>query len=117
MTVDREKLKADITSMATLSQKDLKGLEKEKHFATRVYESVELEPDKIQPVLIPTDSTQSNWGDWQAIAENVASFQFRRSPGRNCYFLVKNQYDGRNLGILDLGADFLSLEPRDKHIG
>jgi hypothetical protein len=63
------------------------------------------------------DSTKALWKTWKAIEEHVSSFPFRRSPGRNNYFLVKNQYDGKNLGIIDVAADFLALGPRDRHIG
>jgi hypothetical protein len=63
------------------------------------------------------DSTKALWKTWKAIEEHVSSFPFRRSPGRNNYFLVKNQYDDKNLGIIDVAADFLALGPRDKHIG
>jgi hypothetical protein len=75
------------------------------------------DPNNIIPELIPLDSTKALWKTWKAIEEHVSSFPFRRSPGRNNYFLVKNQYDDKNLGIIDVAADFLALGPRDKHIG
>jgi len=74
-------------------------------------------PDNIIPELIPVDSTKALWKTWKAIEEHVSSFPFRRSPGRNNYFLIKNQYDNKNLGIIDVAADFLALGPRDRHIG
>jgi hypothetical protein len=116
MQVDRQKLTNDIKEMVGLSQQDLKDLQKSDHFETQVYESTELDPEKIVPYLVPVTSEDKIWDDWLSISEHVASFQFRRSPGRNCYFLVKNQ-DDKNLGILDIGADFLSLGPRDEYIG
>ena len=82
-----------------------------------IEESVVDNPNNIIPELIPLDSTKALWKTWKAIEEHVSSFPFRRSPGRNNYFLVKNQYDDKNLGIIDVAADFLALGPRDKHIG
>jgi len=82
-----------------------------------INESMELNPENIKPILISVDSKHKLWKEWKAIQENVASFEFRRSPGRNCYFLVKNKYDDKNLGIIDVAADFLSLGERDKYIG
>ena len=75
------------------------------------------DPNNIIPELILLDSTKALWKTWKAIEEHVSSFPFRRSPGRNNYFLVKNQYDDKNLGIIDVAADFLALGPRDRHVG
>jgi len=100
-----------------LSQEEQKNLRIKRSFPTQVNESLELNPDNIIPEMILVDSTHKLWHEWRSIEEHVASFLFKRSPGRNCYFLVKNKYDGKNLGVIDVGADFLGLGPRDKHIG
>ena len=100
-----------------LSQEEQKNLRKKQSFPTQVNESLELNPDNIIPEMILVDSTHKLWHEWRSIEEHVASFLFKRSPGRNCYFLIKNKYDGKNIGIIDVGADFLGLGPRDKYIG
>lgn len=88
-----------------------------KIFPTYVKKSLVYDPYDIDPELINVDSTHKYWNEWLAISEHVASFKFHRSPGRNLYFLIKNKKDNKNLGIIDLGADFLFLGPRDKYIG
>ena len=115
--VDREKLKYDLLHMDFLSQEEQKKIETKKYDISLVDESLELNPENIKPILVSVDSTSSLWKEWKAIEENVSSFAFRRSPGRNCYFLIKNEYDGKNLGIIDVAADFLALGERDKYIG
>jgi hypothetical protein len=116
--VDREKLKNDLLSIKFLSQGEQKNRKTKRTNSLLVNESNVENPDNILPELIPVNSTSRNlWKTWKAIEEHVSSFPFRRSPGRNNYFLVKNQYDGKNLGIIDVAADFLALGPRDRHIG
>jgi len=114
---NRTLLKADIANMALLTQEEQKNIEDNDYNVGLVNESMEVNPENIVPILIPVDSTSKLWKEWKAISQNVASFTFRRSPGRNCYFLIKNQFDNKNLGIIDVAADFLSLGERDKHIG
>jgi hypothetical protein len=100
-----------------LNQIEQKQLQKKSTLESEVYESTEMSPENILPILISVDSFHPLWHEWRAISEHVASFEFRRSPGRNMYFLVKNEYDGKNLGIIDVAADFISLGERDKYIG
>lgn len=115
--VNREQLKQDLINMSFLSQSQQKKKQNIKYNEDLIQESMELNPENIKPILISVDSQHPLWKEWKAIEENVASFEFRRSPGRNCYFLIKNEYDGKNLGIIDVAADFLALGERDKHIG
>ena len=115
--VDREQLKHDLLNFTFLTQEEQKAKQSKKYDQIWIGESVVDDPINIQPVLIPVDSTSKLWKEWKAIEEHVSSFPFRRSPGRNNYFLVKNEFDGKNLGILDVAADFLALGPRDRHIG
>ena len=117
MTVNREELKDKLFSMKQLTQKELKDSIPKKYGVELVNECLESDPDKIKPILISVDSKSKYWKEWKAIEEHVSSFAFRRSPGRNCYFLIKNEYDRTNLGILDVAADFIALSPRDNHIG
>jgi hypothetical protein len=115
--VDREQLKQDLLNFKFLSQEEQKLKQNKKSNPLWIEESMVDDPNNIIPELIPLDSTKALWKTWKAIEEHVSSFPFRRSPGRNNYFLVKNQYDDKNLGILDIAADFLALGPRDRHIG
>lgn len=115
--VDREKLKEDLLGFKFLTQEEQKSRQNKKSNPLWIDESMVDNPDNIIPELIPVDSTKALWKTWKAIEEHVSSFPFRRSPGRNNYFLIKNQYDNKNLGIIDVAADFLALGPRDRHIG
>jgi hypothetical protein len=115
--VDREQLKHDLLNFKFLSQEEQKLKQNKKSNPLWIEESMVDDSNNIIPELIPLDSTKALWKTWKAIEEHVSSFPFRRSPGRNNYFLVKNQYDGKNLGIIDVAADFLALGPRDRHIG
>ena len=110
-------LKNEILKMTGLSQEEAKSISKKRTFGTEVYESTELNVENIIPELISVSSTHKLWNEWTSISEHVSSFTFRRSPGRNMYFLVKNKFDNKNLGIIDVAADFLSLGNRDKYIG
>lgn len=115
--VDREKLKEDLLGFKFLTQEEQKARQNKKSNPLWIDESMVDNPDNIIPELIPVDSTKALWKTWKSIEEHVSSFPFRRSPGRNNYFLIKNQYDNKNLGIIDVAADFLALGPRDRHIG
>jgi len=115
--VDREKLKEDLLGFKFLTQEEQKSRQNKKSNPLWIDESMVDNPDNIIPELIPVDSTKALWKTWKSIEEWVSSFPFRRSPGRNNYFLIKNQYDNKNLGIIDVAADFLALGPRDRHIG
>ena len=115
--VDREKLKEDILNLSHLTQQEQKNKQNIKYGEELIDESFELNPENIKPKLISVDSKSPYWKYWKAIEQNVASFEFRRSAGRNCYFLVINEYDGKMLGVLDVAADFLSLGKRDEYIG
>lgn len=115
--VDREQLKQDLLNFKFLSQEEQKLKQNKKSNPLWIEESMVDDPNNIIPELILLDSTKALWKTWKAIEEHVSSFPFRRSPGRNNYFLVKNQYDDKNLGIIDVAADFLALGPRDRHIG
>jgi len=115
--VDREQLKQDLLNFKFLSQEEQKLKQNKKSNPLWIEESMVDDPNNIIPELILLDSTKALWKTWKAIEQHVSSFPFRRSPGRNNYFLVKNQYDDKNLGILDIAADFLALGPRDRHIG
>lgn len=115
--VDYASLKESILGLQTLSQSEQKELQVKKHPIELVNESFEMNPENIKPVLINVDSKSKEWKTWKSIEEHVASFEFRRSPGRNNYFIVRNEYDGKNLGVIDVAADFLSLGARDKHVG
>lgn len=115
--VDREKLKEDLLGFKFLTQEEQKSRQNKKSNPLWIDESMVDNPDNIIPELIPVDSTKALWKTWKSIEEHVSSFPFRRSPGRNNYFLIKNQYDNKNLGIIDVAADFLALGPRDRHIG
>lgn len=117
LIINRKQLKNELLNVKFLSQKQQKKKQNIKYDKSLIQESVELNPENINPVLIPVDSKHKLWKEWKAIEENVASFEFRRSPGRNCYFLVKNTYDNKHLGIIDVAADFLSLGARDDYIG
>lgn len=112
-----DNLRDKIINMKPLSQIQQKNLQNKKTNPELVNSCDELNPDNIHPKLIRVDSKHKYWNNWKAVEEHVASFEFRRSPGRNCYFLVINEYNGKTLGILDVAADFLSLGPRDEHIG
>ncbi|MFN7656473.1 MAG: Druantia anti-phage system protein DruA [bacterium] len=115
--VNREQLKHDLLNFTFLTQEEQKAKQPKKHDSIWINESIVDDPINIKPLLIPVDSTSKLWREWKSVEEHVSSFPFRRSPGRNNYFLVKNEYDGKNLGILDVAADFLALGPRDRHIG
>ena len=115
--VDREQLKQDLLNFKFLSQEEQKLKQNKKSNPLWIEESMVDDPNNIIPELILLDSTKALWKTWKAIEEHVSSFPFRRSPGRNNYFLVKNQYDDKNLGIIDVAADFLALGPRDRHVG
>jgi len=115
--VNRGQLKHDLINFKFLSQEEQKSRQNKKYDPIWVGESTVDNPDNILPILIPVDSTSKLWREWKSIEEHVSSFPFRRSPGRNNYFLVKNTYDEKNLGIIDVAADFLALGPRDRHIG
>ncbi len=114
--MNKEELIYRIQNLKDLTQEEQKSLQKNKVSEEYINESMELNPENIIPELINVDSKHPLWKEWRAIADNVASFEFRRSAGRNCYFLVKNKYDGKNLGALCVGADFISLGARDEHI-
>lgn len=112
-----EELKNDLLNLKFLSQSEQKDLQV-KNFDTKfINPSLELNPKNIIPNLILVDSKHKEWKTWKSIEQHVSSFPFRRSPGRNNYFLVRNEYDGKNLGVIDIGADFLALGPRDRFIG
>lgn len=115
--MNRDLLREKLLNLQTLSQEEQKQLQKKKYNIEDINESMELNPENILPELILVDSKSPYWKEWKAIEENVASFEFRRAPGRNCYFLVKNKYDGKNLGVIDVAADFLTLGARDEYIG
>lgn len=115
--VNREQLKHDLLNFTFLTQEEQKAKQPKKYDSIWINESIVDDPINIKPLLIPVDSTSKLWREWKSVEEHVSSFPFRRSPGRNNYFLVKNDYDGKNLGILDVAADFLALGPRDRHIG
>jgi hypothetical protein len=115
--VNREQLKHDLLNFTFLTQEEQKAKQPKKYDSIWINESIVDDPINIKPLLIPVDSTSKLWREWKSVEEHVSSFPFRRSPGRNNYFLVKNEYDGKNLGILDVAADFLALGPRDRHIG
>ena len=116
--MDIEVIKHEILNEFTvLSQLESKELQTIKYDKSNICESYELDVNNINPILINVDSKSSYWKEWKSIEQNVASFEFRRSPGRNMYYLVKNEYDDRNLGVIDINADFLSLGPRDSFIG
>lgn len=115
--VNREELREKIIGISKLSQEEQKSNVVIKYGMELVNESPEINPENIKPKLICVDSKHPLWKVWKAIEQNVSSFAFRRSAGRNCYFLVVNEYDGKNLGILDVAADFLSLGARDEYIG
>lgn len=115
--VNREQLKHDLLNFKFLSQEEQKDRQVKKYDPIWIGESVVDDPNNVHPILIPVDSTSKLWKEWKSIEEHVSSFPFRRSPGRNNYFLVKNAYDEKNLGIIDIAADFLALGPRDRHIG
>ena len=115
--VDREKLKEDLLGFKFLTQEEQKARQNKKSNPLWIDESMVDNPDNIIPELIPVDSTKALWKTWKSIEEWVSSFPFRRSPGRNNYFLIKNQYDNKNLGIIDVAADFLALGPIDRQIG
>jgi hypothetical protein len=115
--VNREELKNKLMNLKKLSQFEQKLRQNKKYDIILVDESFEIDPKKIKPVIIKVDSKSPEWKQWKAIEEHVASFEFRRSSGRNCFFLIKNEYDNKNLGILDVAADLLSLGPRDQYIG
>ena len=115
--VNREELKNNIINLKFLTQSEQKKIQNVKYPIELINESFELNPEHIKPKLINVDSKHKLWKQWKAIEQNVTSFEFRRSAGRNCYFLVINEYDGKSLGVIDLGADFLSLGKRDEYIG
>lgn len=117
MSIDKNKLKNDILEFSKLSQQEQKNNQKIKYSSDLIDECYELNPENIIPKIIPVDSKSDLWKVWKAVEQNVASFEFRRSAGRNSYFLVVNEYDNKVLGVLDVGADFLSLGERDKYIG
>lgn len=110
-------IKEELLNYEKLSQKQQKEIQKKRYPQHLVNESTQTNPDNIIPELIPVDSKHKDWKVWKSIEEHVASFVFRRSPGRNLYYLIKNKVDNKNLGIIDVAADFLSLGPRDEHIG
>lgn len=112
-----DKIKDEILQSVKLTQLEQKDVVIKRTYSGTVYESMELNPENIIPKIIAVDSTHRMWNEWVSISEHVASFAFRRSPGRNMYFLIKNEYDNRNLGVIDVGADFLTLGERDKYIG
>jgi hypothetical protein len=115
--VDKENLKNELLGLRQLTQAEQKSKQVIKYGEELINESMEVNPENIKPKLISVDSKHPLWKQWKAIEQNVASFEFRRSPGRNCYFLVVNEYDNKNLGILDVAADFLSLGARDEYVG
>lgn len=115
--MDKKELIHNLLNIKELSQEEQKMLQKNKVDKKYINESMELNPENIIPELILVDSKHVLWKEWRAIADNVASFEFRRSAGRNCFFLVKNKYDNKNLGVICVGADFISLGERDKYIG
>jgi hypothetical protein len=115
--INKEQLKNELINITYLSQQEQKQRENKKYSLSLINESMEINPENIKPKLISVDSTHELWKEWKAIEENVSSFAFRRSPGRNCYFLIRNEYDDKNLGIIDVAADFLTLGKRDEYIG
>ena len=116
--VNREELKYNLLNINFLSQEEQKNRKPKNTNIILVNESMVDNPNNIIPELISVNSTSKKlWKEWLSIEQHVSSFPFRRSPGRNNYFLVRNQYDGMNLGIIDVAADFLALGPRDKYIG
>ena len=116
--VNREQLKHDLLNCNFLTQEEQKSRQIKKSDINLINESKVEDPNQILPILIPVDSTSKKlWKEWKSVEEHVSSFPFRRSPGRNNYFLVKNDFDGNNLGIIDVAADFLALGPRDRYIG
>lgn len=115
--IDYEELRDKILNVKPLTQKEQKELQVKRHSPNLVDESFEMNPKNIVPELISVNSSSRDWKVWKAIEEHVSSFPFRRSPGRNCYFIIRNKFDGKNLGIIDVAADFLSFGKRDSHIG
>ena len=97
--VNREELKNNIINLKFLTQSEQKKTQNVKYPIELINESFELNPEHIKPKLINVDSKHKLWKQWKAIEQNVSSFNFRRSAGRNCYFLVINEYDGKSLGL------------------
>jgi hypothetical protein len=76
----------------------------------------ELKPALIQPELVPVDSDQST-GNLFRFAALLWSVPVSHGYGRRLRFLVRDQQNGKLIGILALGDPVFNLQCRDKWIG
>jgi len=70
----------------------------------------------IHPIIIPVVTPDQNL-TWNILRIFTHSAHWNANKGRIKRFIVMNKSDLSYLGIISLGSDFISLKPRDEHIG
>jgi hypothetical protein len=82
------------------------------HFA----DGREVNPEKIQPELVPVESNKET-GNLFRLATTLWSVPVSRGFGRRMRYLVRDQANGKLIGIFALGDPVFNLKARDNWIG
>jgi len=83
---------------------------------TRFAEACEVDPGKIKPVLVPVTSGTPD-ADLFRAATLLWSIPVSRGYGRRMRFLVRDEANGKLIGIFALGDPVFNLKDRDEWIG
>jgi len=102
-----------------LNQKDWSMEEKQRIWEVRNSIWTPTHPDdylKLQPdVINVTDKSDSL--TWNILRNFTSTMTWRQNVGRIMRFIVYDKKTNTYLGTLSLASDFISLTPRDSHIG
>jgi len=75
----------------------------------------EVEPEKIDPVLIPVENDAQN--SIFKTARFTWSLPYSEGYGRRLKFLIFDRYNGKLIGILGLQSPVIGLKARDEYLG
>lgn len=70
----------------------------------------------IDPVVICADN-KNYLTTWSILRHFTHAAHWNSNPGRSIRFIVLDRITKTYIGIISLGSDFMSLTPRDNHIG
>lgn len=82
------------------------------HFA----DGVEVEPNRVEPELVPVAAGTEEASLFR-VAARFWSVPVSRGFGRRLRYLVRDNHNGKLIGLLALGSPVFNLAARDAHIG
>ena len=71
---------------------------------------------KLQPDIINVTNKDDSV-TWTILRNFISTMTWRQSVGRIMRFIIYDKRTSTYLGVLSLASDFISLSPRDNHIG